>query len=321
MKNKILKPIFLFSIISLFFSCEKDLEFELPELEELIVVQGHFQPDSLWKVSITKTNNSGVGEAFKSLKSATVGIYDGATLLEELTYMAGIEFPETGHFVSTTHRPELGKKYTIKASAANLPDAESTNGTPATAMPPVSMELLGQTPAARAVQFKVGFDDISEGAEYYHLLMRARRVDWEVAGGDTIFTPQPFEESRIELLEGDDELINISSGIDFYQGFFGNWEGVLFNDTGFNKSKFELSFRLRYRSENNGTSGFFTEMQSEVRHVDEAYFNYWRSILLQEQNAEDPFAEPSFVFNNIAGGIGNFSGYNVGRSEVLRVEE
>ncbi|CAG5005424.1 hypothetical protein DYBT9275_03579 [Dyadobacter sp. CECT 9275] len=46
-----------------------------------------------------------------------------------------------------------------------------------------------------------------------------------------------------------------------------------------------------------------------VLNTDEAYYKYHRSLELRG-NGENPFAEPTIIYNNIAGGLGCFAAYN-----------
>ncbi|HJW28791.1 MAG TPA: DUF4249 family protein, partial [Saprospiraceae bacterium] len=48
----------------------------------------------------------------------------------------------------------------------------------------------------------------------------------------------------------------------------------------------------------------------ELRTITEAYYKYQSSLARQVIVRQDPFAEPVFIYNNIDGGYGNFSGFS-----------
>ncbi|MSQ78244.1 MAG: DUF4249 domain-containing protein [Flavobacteriaceae bacterium] len=87
------------------------------------------------------------------------------------------------------------------------------------------------------------------------------------------------------------------------------------NDQDFNGQKKNMTFTFQDPNRWGGPGGpsptvsRYDTLELLTIQCDEAYFKYHRSVESFSQNEGNPFAEPTFIYSNITGGIGIFAAY------------
>ncbi len=305
-------------LLALSIACETDIDLKLPEQERLLTVQSIFRPDMPWKFHVSKSELPGRSTDFKVVNNATIEIYGGNTLLIKAI---GDPLGTPGEYFSEHHQPTAGQSYTLKVSAPGFPDVEAQGMVPLEHVQNVDLRF----PKSATSQYSRGgileFDDVSSARNYYHVVLETRTVEWLLEGSDTIYNRSDYQEIGFSISDQGDGLVDVTTNIKLYRSAFGI-PGVLFSDETFNNSRFRLDFEI-FNINSSGADEvddqIFQEYRVQLRHVSSDYYKYYRSLFIQEETADDPFAEPIFIHNNIENGLGNFSGYNRVNSNVVSI--
>ena len=308
-------------------SCTKDVNIILPEHSPSLVVNSYFNPDSLWEISVTHDRQTLSDSTIQNVENATVELFENGTLVETLSYFPpegiswGDDFYERrGFYKSLTHRPSLGAEYTLKVAADDYDSVESTDVVPASTVEIQSFSYEGIN-AEGAASFEVKMRDMGEGLDYYHLLLRVKQDYWYLYDGDTIWGASPEHWKYFYISStADDVLETETDGLESVAASY----GYLYSDELFNGNTKTINLGVWSLADElsvgNPEYGTRFELKAVVRTVSEAYYRYQKSLALQYTYSDDPFSEPVFIFNNIEGGFGNFSGYSSVVSETLVVE-
>ena len=291
-------------------SCEKDIDLKIPTEPTKLVVQSVFSPDRPLQISLTESLVTGSRSEFLTVTDASIELFEDNQFIQKLAYESSAN--GKGFYHSSDQIPKIGSTYKIIVQAEGHPEVHSESKIPSSRPTNLHFQMLGMSGNEFKRFCRVKFEDISSDKNYYHLVLRSRRVDWTVEpGADTVFQESAFTEILLNPTNTDNgDLIQIDSEADFFTSYLGGFRGLLFSDETFNKGTFQLDFEVFHRQGIEAGDQAFQEFDTELRHVSPEYFKYYRSFLLQEENAENPFAEPSFIYNNVEGGLGNFSSYN-----------
>ena len=119
--------IFLYTLILLFnivfYSCEKkDVYYELPEMENKLVINCFFNPDSIWKANISKLDDlqSLSPDTNLWITDAQVLLFEGKKLIDTLKYLKNNEYISTKGL-----KPKFNKSYKIYVKCENYDNAYS----------------------------------------------------------------------------------------------------------------------------------------------------------------------------------------------------
>lgn len=317
--------ILLFCLAILFiFSCErkKDFEINLPITPDLLVVNGNFVEGKPWAIQITNSRNVGDAESeINAVENATVELYEDDTFVGIMECTPSSHFYLTKEYTLDTPLPKVNTKYTLKVSAPDFSPVETSDISPSisTEILPLSYRIIGDENATE-IGLNIVLKDISIQENYYHIMIRQQKVDWEVIEEDTVFT----ERSDLNYLsfnvpqKSTDDLLQTE-----YQ-YYSDQSPYIFDDHLFNGEEKSIEAIIdtdeylrspfSYEGYNGGKK---IKILVEVRTISEAYYLYYKSVGLHEEAHGDPFKEPVFIYNNIEGGLGHFSGYSVQNSDTL----
>ncbi|MEO1517197.1 MAG: DUF4249 domain-containing protein [Bacteroidota bacterium] len=286
-------------------SCERVVDLGIEEEQSRLVVLCNFEPDSLFKLSVSRSRSALSGDPLEYIDNAAVGIYDGEQLLEELVL---VEDPLLGRNIYTTQqlRPKEGQNYTVQVKALGLTDVSATDVVPA-AVPVTSFEIIGNpvprpiTPDQQTFQvtfrMRVSFRDVPGERNFYHLNFFYKDIDFTIDGEDTLRQETGLV---IPLI-----LDNTPNSLPYLSHFS---KGILVDDE---RSDGQLmTFEFEGVTRPVGVDEIFDFLFVELRSGSEAYYNYHSSLTLQSQNTDTVFSEPIILFNNISEGYGIFAGYN-----------
>lgn len=301
----------LITVPAIFFfsSCETIVEIELPEKPPSLVVNCFFNPDSVWKVNVSKSQHIFDNAGIQKINNAKISLYEGSALIDNPTLVSD------GNYVSSKNlKPETGKNYKITVSADGFKNIESSD------FAPVSTQILKVDTGTvfrqnqKYFEMKIKFKDNPSVKNYYNIQIFAEqyRISFDSLG-------QPIKDTaNSEIIPYSFESNDIIFGE--HQNWFGN-EGAIFTDEIFaSKGEYQLSiFANIYIYQYDFSSGHSSVTKSEsnvskfyihLKSVSESYYKYVASYQNWRQSNGDPFSQPVQVYNNISNGYGIFAGYS-----------
>ena len=266
--------------------CRKDIFIEIPEQEPKIVLSALIEQDSTFKVYVSKSRNTGKKEALLYLQTATVDVFKNDNYEETLEIEKYISPVDTIYFYPSSVRATAGDKITIKASSKDLKDVEGTTEIPK-AVEITSLELKEVINEdglfVRTANMEISFKDPSETKNYYHIKVY------------TVYEP-PYL-STLGYSTNDVNAIDAAySEVLFDNSFL--WDDLYFSGL---EKKINISF---------SPQPIDATYKIELRTISKEYFQFYRTLYLQQQNSSGPFAEPINIFSNIKNGYGIVAGYS-----------
>lgn len=285
-------------LLLLFYSaCETIVDIDIPKDESRLVLNGFFNPDSTFSVSLYQSLHILDPGEFKVVEDATVSIFDS-----EGAKLADLQDAGLGSYTST-FKPEVGKEYRIEASKSGFETIEATDIIPIDSARIKAIQIE-QTEGEFSGEYEITFtiEDYAEEDFYEVQVFQYSLYEFE---GET------FENVINHYLESEDVV---------FDDFTSSGTALLFRDVLFDavESKITVSTYLN----NDVGCEVNPECISDeyfliLRKVSEPYFNYNRTLRLQQDLEGNPFAEPVSVYNNITNGFGIFAGY---RDSVFRID-
>lgn len=292
-------------------SCERVVDLGIEEEQSRLVVLSNFEPDSLFKLSVSRSRSALSSEPLEYIDNAIVGIYEGDVLLEE---MVTVFEPLLGRNIYTTRqlKPMEGTPYTVWVKALDLPDVSSTDVIPP-AVPMTSLEIVGTprflpiTPDQQTVQvllrLRATFQDPPGERNFYHLNFFYKDINIQIDGEDTL-----KQETGIIIPLTLQDTPNDLPYLSHYN------QGILIDDE--RSDGGQMSFEFEAATRPVGRLEIFDYLFVELRSGSTAYYDYHSSLTLQSQETDTIFSEPIILFNNIVEGYGIFAGYNTALDSV-----
>jgi hypothetical protein len=296
MKKRTILSLSIFTlVISVFYSCEKNVTVDIPETEEKIVVEGYIETGTPPFVLLTKSlpffgeinvNNLIQG----SIQGATV-IIDNGTITDTM-----IQIPGFGIYTSPAMIGETGKTYKLTVLAEGKTLTSETN------IPqPISLD---------SIWWKVDGQRDSLGFLWSHL-----------TDPDTLGNCYRFFARRINQYTFGDEI-----GKQKDSTFYPPIGGSVFEDRYINGKSFDLSFpRGTFagsdkEDDDNDERIYFKRGDTIVVKfctIDRSHFEFWRTEESQVSSNGNPFGSPQPVHSNINGGLGVWGGYSASYDTVI----
>ena len=113
-------------LVILVSSCESVLFIELEESDKLIVMNGALSNDSTVMVQVSRTRHILDNADIFPLENASVNLYRGAELLEQLNHVGN------GYFRTTSFHPAVGEELSIEVEQAGYPSVSASCQIPET---------------------------------------------------------------------------------------------------------------------------------------------------------------------------------------------
>jgi hypothetical protein len=315
-------------------SCEKVLDFDEKDIKPMLVVNCVVSPDSSVTISLTRSL-SAIEETniFPPVKDASITFSDGSSILTEFEYVSAIDsfqdflmygpvsFKkfETGHYVNKQLKIAPGKIYSLSVSADGFDDINAQTNIPV----PVKIDKIDTFSTIEKDQYfetifkkaSIQFTDPAETNNYY-------RLNFDVASITIYFDRQTGEMNLqpsfySQYINSDDPVFGTNSDTDIFGSGAGNRYSI-FNDMLFKGKSYSIDLNLEteYRqlnvdSENNPyynnwEYSSYKIYKVELLSLSESYFNYIKTVGLQQNAAGDPFSDPVLVYTNIDKGAGVF---------------
>jgi len=285
----------LFLLLVTGLGCEKTVIVDVPPHERQIVAKALFNPDSLWRVNVS--SSVGFQDAIYPfpLLNAAVEIWEEGALLETLQHV------ESGFYVAQQTRPQPGKTYTLRVAAPGYEAVEASASLPAaSAAPQMSVEALVDTYETPLLNVSVTIDDPADEQNYYAIDVLLRMTNGHGEEAVTFQSRVGFESNDVvlrgvEAFDDDTEYFNVA----YFEDDLFDGQSQTISLSTFNQSVFDPEGRIT------------STLILRVYVTDEAYFRYHKTIELQDELDENPFAEPVRIHSNMSNGFGIFAGYRV----------
>ena len=181
----------LFCIGGVCVSCEEVIDSPFEIVESKLVLASTFAPNAAVTVRVTATQPVTGELVFSEVANATVTLFEGPDLIEELRYLPG-QNDQPGRYVTQNFHPEVGHRYTVHALADGF--------TPVTAESqiPVHVDILSLEVTDLSVlpmigrdvydyRLKVDYADPVDELNYYDLRISQQIIPYRVSPlGDTV---------------------------------------------------------------------------------------------------------------------------------------
>ena len=146
----------------------------------------------------------------------------------------------------------------------------------------------------RLSELEVSFADAAGVADFYEINMYGRYQYVQFTGFEPDGTPIYDTIQYLNRVYFETTFDpNIQKGLG---------ESVLISDQLFDGKEYKFKGQFYDYNENDSTTVFYLD----IRHTTPEYFNWSRSYQARADNADNPFAEPVNVFNNLENGLGIF---------------
>ena len=302
--------------VLILFSCELVIDVETPDFDPSIVANSIIQPDSSFRVYLSRDyyilDNQIDNYEKQGLTGATIRLFENDQLLGTMNEIViETQWGETfnGYYVFD-YQPKAGQTYRMEVEKSGYETVIAEQQIPQ-GLPDVTVAITDTTESEWGSElYKVEMDlkDLP-GDNYYEvqLYISTWEPNYDYEKDSTWYRQVIYE------LYAYPESILVSE----YQ------ERFLFSDELFKDTDYTITFEIENYfnyyyddgiSEPPGDSYIFYQ----VRNCTEAYYNYYNSAALYSWNDGNPFAEPVHVYTNIENGFGIFGSFT-SRTDTLLV--
>jgi hypothetical protein len=289
-----------FFFAAIFSGCETVVEIDVPLEESKITINSFFSPDSVWKARLNLSHHILYSEIdFSTIKDAVVIVYHDGTpidtlVLDKTKYYIGRDSNAGDTVFTGNHRskkglkPVVGEVYQIVASAGDLETVSAGSFAPfQTHLDTV--HIRSTTPGTGERRYNhvitVTFTDNGTQANFYEFQLfveRTRYDPWQQDSITYVYRAGIFTDNQT-----------------FNQGLA---DEVIFSNRVFSGKQVTFSIKADVFEAN--------KLFLSFRTISEDLYHYKLTSGLQDQTADDPFAQPVNVYNNINHGYGIFAGYS-----------
>ena len=276
MENKVLKNIILILILA-FFSCQKEIDLNLPEAEEQIVVDGYIENNAYPYVVLTKSvpffseiDSAQLRNLIVTTAKVTV-TFDSVS--EILTLQPNDKFFPPYVYRGTTFKGEIGKKYSLKIEVNNKIITSATTITKDASIDSIWFEHLENNDTLGLLWMQI--QDNPNENNYYRVLTKRK-------GKDSNYIPSMIFSA--------------------------------FNDINFNGKLFTIAVYKGITDFSHPLDDIYFNIKDTVNirlsTMDNESYNCWMSLQNEMVNYGNPLAEPNNpIVTNISNGIGVWSGF------------
>lgn len=299
-------------------SCESVLFIELEESDRLIVLNGALSKDSIVSVQVSRSRHILDNASLAPLEDATVNLYRGGAMLEQMNHMGN------GFFNSTSIRPGVGEGYMVEVENPGFPAVSAS-----VEIPP-SVDIVSVDTATLIQEFgdsyyyyttEVFQMDVTindpPGVENYYLLnlnvnssytqFRDTTVqyvdsvyhngDWHYFVADSTYTLADIFRFIDQPYLGSPDLV--------VEALTSN--GILFSDQLIDGKEYSIRATCNLQSFRSADSAV---VDIRLQSISESYYKYLKTRQKHYETKEDPFAVPVIVYSNVEGGTGFLGGYS-----------
>ena len=322
MKIRISILVFLLALLS---SCNREIDFDFPDVEPAIVINSIITPESPISVNISTVmpiaedsytvvyDTDEIGTIYSlhvpkpkyCIEDASVLMYEDGGLL------CSLEYDGEGYYISDKY-PKVGSTYTLVVNAPGYKECKAT--TTLYSMPLLSNMSFRDTVSVDQEGYplsKLSFTitDNDPNRNFYEISCRAVSDKYDVEY-DWIY----FNKSR-----NTDKVLTQSESLPF------NDRVLLFTDKYFSNSSYSLDVIYHYMTYVAMTK---YDLEITVMSISESYYEYRRSRMMQEYHEEGFFEDLANgetlssilvdIYSNIENGYGIFASYSTMTDTIMR---
>ncbi|PGH39686.1 MAG: hypothetical protein CRN43_07565 [Candidatus Nephrothrix sp. EaCA] len=287
----------LISSALILLGCETVITVDMPKTKPKIVVDGVFNPDSVWAVKISLSQHVLNGTRYEhdwiednEIKEITIRD-ENNTLIESLQYKDKKSDYFIDRYYKGKSKPSPNKSYKLEILTASYGTVTASDAAPPSV--PIASARIDSTSEADSKIVRIEFSDDGNTADYYEIYLIGYSIEsYYIKGYDN--PPQKRRSyGKAGFIIKDDPA---------YEDRITNYETLIFDDALFNGKK--ATFNLKKDS-------FRTPTQVVLRHISADFYKFAVSKKTQKENEENPFSEPVFIQGNVQDGFGIFAGYSV----------
>jgi len=288
-------------------ACVTPADIDFPKAEQQLVVYSHFGPGEVLGVYITHTRDPLKPDApFETLEDVRIKIYENGTLefdgIDRAKGNDNIPYYETDIVVTD------GSHYSMEIVVEDYPKVSATETAPHDRANISHLDLMHSSEEGQT--YKLVFSHDNKYDNYYRLI--AKRNKWET--GVLIDT----EIVDYELNNSDDFSLYDIKNHKEWMAVYPKHTGFLFAATKEASDEKELMIHIPNPETNNTNSDIIYNYEVELHNVSADYYRYHESVQAQLSN-QNHLADPSLIYNNLEGGFGNFSAYNIATAQTQRM--
>lgn len=291
-------------------SCDHVFKVEVPYEGDKLVVNSFFHPDSVISLTLSHSNFILEDRNFEKAGGATAILLNkNGVKLDKMAY-AG-----KGIYKSNI-KPEPGKIYKIKVSKEGYETVTAFDKVP--------------EDSAHITRVKTKLKEIFSGFMGYMLTMNIWLDDpqgddyYELVAIEKVVGYDEEQDTTIKYIDKNELFLQSHEAI-FHDFQIGDPDAEIgryaqFKDDLFNGSTIKITVKAYIRFKppcfrcsisNDSTHQNKYKVLLYLKKTSRSYYKYKRSVELQNERNDNPFAEPVTVYDNIKNGLGIFAGFNV----------
>jgi hypothetical protein len=303
------------------YGCDKEVFIDLPQIEEKLVANCIFSPESDFKVFLYRSNSQ------VSVPGAVIDLYQDSTLVET------IDNYDTGLYKSSGIELSEGSAYSIFIKAPEFPDIWATDTIPM-AVPILQVEHLDSAGTFSSgsiyASFDIEFYDPPGENNYYEIFIlrkadTANLILWDSTETDVILNGLSFwEYEKQRLLKHNLTIFSPDQSI-IQEGFTNGdlqdrFQDILFFSDDFfdgQQKKLRVNYWPYYSDPTTSSSFFVPERKFTVflRSISEQYYKFRKTQKLYAEyksQADIWKGTGDFVqiYSNLVNGYGLFAAYS-----------
>lgn len=287
-------------------ACVTPADIDFPKAEQQLVVYSHFGPGEALGVYITHTRDPLKPDApFETLENVHIKIYENG-MLEFNSKNATTKYNGDTPYYETDITVSNGSHYSMEIEVEDYPKVSAAETAPHDRANISHFDLMQSSEEGQT--YKLVFSHDNKYDNYYRLI--TKRNKW--SDGELIDT----EIVDYELNNADDFLFYDIKNNKEWLAVYPKHAGFLFAATKEASDEKELMIYIPNRETSNTNETY--NYAVELHNVSADYYRYHESVQAQLTN-QNHLADPSLIYNNLEGGFGNFSAYNIATAQTQRM--
>lgn len=297
-------------------TCERTLEIEIDEPVRLVAI-GEFSPNGPFQIAVSQSRSLFEQESFNTIyrRDAKVELWQSGNAIEQLEFVG--QLTSAIPFYQSKKYPETEVIYDLTIEVPGYPVLSSSGYIPKqiywtdVRIDRFDIETIEDSELPEQLAYNIDLSLIWSDPEgeknYYQINVYKPITFFYLEGIDTV--KNDFEPAHPEMLD---------IGVDLAEGFVVNHNGgILIEDESVNGQ--EIVVPLSFEFFLNPSTEILEKMYVELRHVSEDYYQFHRSLTVQQEQVinNTPLTEPVVVHSNIDQGIGIFAGYNSHQDTII----
>ncbi len=281
---------FYITVIILLSSCVKDVPIDAEYLQSKLVMHGLANPDSIWKIHISKSASLYMKDEVKYINNAEVKIRDSRNnIIENLVHQG------KGYYVSA-NRPLAGEIYHLDVSCDGFHSVSSRVEVPE--KPEFTCDTAWIKKNGKLhLELTYSIMDNADSDNYY--IIQAQIVDRNSDGQVHL--------KNIWMSTHDQHIDNREDDIDART----TGHTFMLLDDHFNGQFYQVTFDIGLEEDNPGWfNSPFNNLKVSVANCNKALYRHMGTLSLYHSTDGNPFANPVQVYSNIENGFGLLGSWN-----------